>query len=54
MPVDDAVTLSQPALEWLADLAEDARQNLRQLPESSQPLWFRSQHLQETRSAWNS
>ncbi|GGI00608.1 hypothetical protein GCM10007170_38150 [Arthrobacter liuii] len=46
MKTDDMETLPQTAVQWFTDLALDAQRDLNTLPESAQPIWFRTEtHL---------
>lgn len=37
----ETATLTTPAVQWLTNLALEAQEDLRELPESVQPFWFR-------------
>lgn len=38
---NETETLTTSAVQWLTSLAQEAQEDLRQLPESVQPFWFR-------------
>jgi hypothetical protein len=43
MTVNEAETLTPSAMQWFTSLAQDAERDLKNLPESSQPIWFRTE-----------
>lgn len=42
METNEKTTITAEALDWFTSLAEEAVEDLQKLPESSQPIWFRT------------